>query len=419
MLFVYLYIVAMFVRPQDWVPGLIGLPTAFLIIPAGILVGLATNGRDFTRNPLVQNKLMFVYLGVIFISTTYNEGFALGWEQCVEFLKRVMVYFMIVLNVNTVDKLRRTLTFTLIVCGFIAYQAILQGVTGFSWGGQTPYPGYDEIRVRWYGDWDGPNVFGLLFVMAAGLAMERIFGREQNLFARLFGIGLMAAFFASIYYTNSRGAVLSVVVGTAYYFRAKLFKPHIAGIAATLLGGFLAFAPSRMSQVSSEEESAGQRTWLWEQGMGMLRDNPIFGVGRGQFASNTDLKLIAHNNYVQNFAELGLPGYFVFIALIWFSFIGTWRLARQRYDLPEPLRQSGRALQSMLIGYAACTFFVVMELDLLYLVFGLCAAAYLIGQKDCETLPAMRMTKFHAKMIVSGMCLIYFAIWLAAIKEIV
>ncbi len=419
MLFVYLYIVAMFVRPQDWVPGLIGVPTAFLIIPAGILVGLATNGRDFNRYPLVQNRLMFVYLGIIFIASTYNEGFAFGWEQFVTFLKRVMVYFMIVLNVNTVDKLRRTLTFILLVGAFIAYQAILQGTTGFSWGGQTPYPGYDVVRVRWYGDWDGPNVFGLLFVMLAGLAMERIFGREQSFFARIFGVGLMLAFFTSIYYTNSRGAVLSVLVGTGYYFRAKLFRPHIAGIAAVLVGGFLAFAPSRMSMVSSEEESAGQRTWLWEQGMAMLRESPIFGVGRGMFASHTDLKLIAHNNYVQNFAELGLPGYFVFIALMWFSFVGTWRLAQERHDLPEPLRQSGRALQSMLVGYAACTFFVVMELDLLYLVFGLCAAAYLIGQKNCETLPPSRMTNLDVKMIVGGMGLIYFAIWLAAVKEIV
>lgn len=419
MLFIYLYIIAMYVRPQDWVPGFIGLPTAFLIIPAGILVGLIYNSKDFSRNSMVQSPLMVVYLIVIFMATTYNEGASVGWEQFVEFLKRVLVFFLVVLNVNTVEKLRNTIGFMLLVCAFIAYQAILQGTTGMSWGGQTPYPGYDEIRVRWYGLWDGPNVFGLLFVMSAGLAMEYIFGKEQALFRRLWGLILMTSFMASIYYTNSRGAVLAVLVGTAYYFRSKLLKPHIAGTAGVGVVGLLAVAPSRMSTVNSEEDSASERTWLWEQGMGMLHESPLFGVGRGQFASNTDLQLIAHNNYVQNFAELGLPGYFIFIAFMWFSFVGTWRLAQEKYDLPEKLRQSGRALQSMLVGYAACTFFVVMEHDLLYLLFGLCAAAYMIGQKECEDLPPSKMTMFDFKMVIVGMATIYFAIWLAAVKEIV
>lgn len=418
MLFVYLYIIAMYVRPQDWVPGFVGLPTAFLIIPAGVLVGFMSNSRDFNRFPLIQNRLMIIYLGIIFAATAYNEGASTGFEQFVEFLKRVLVYFMIVLNVNTKEKLRKTITWMLLVSAFIAYQAILQGTTGFSWGGMTPYPGYEEIRVRWYGDWDGPNVYGILFVMAAAMALERIAGAGHSLFTRLFNLLLAGAFMWSIFFTNSRGAVLAVLVGIAFYFRAKLWKPHIAAIAVLVLGAALAVAPSRMSEVNSEEESAGERTWLWEQGMNMLNESPLFGVGRNQFARHTDLKLIAHNNYVQNFAELGLPGYFVFIALMWFSFKGSYMLTMKRYDVPEPLRQAGRGLTTLLVGYAAATFFVVMELDLLYLVFGLCGAAYLIGLKECETLPPARMHKFDFQMILAGMAIIYGAIWLAAVKHI-
>ena len=68
---------------------------------------------------------------------------------------------------------------------------------------------------------------------------------------------------------------------------------------------------------------------------------------------------------------------------------------------------------------SAVTFFVVMELDLLYFIFGLCAAVYLVARRECVELPRLAFTAKDLMIIVGIMGGIIFMIWLAAVKKIV
>ena len=172
MIFVYLYIIAMYIRPQDWVPGFIGFPTAFVIIPLGVLFGVYQRMQSPKAYQMPQNYLFAFYLAITFLSTMINVDMSSAIHWTVEFLKRTMLFFMIVLNVNTLQKLRNVLAFVLLVSLFLGYQAYLQAVEGASWGGLTVFPGYDVIRVRWYGDWDGPNVLAILFLISSAISLE-------------------------------------------------------------------------------------------------------------------------------------------------------------------------------------------------------------------------------------------------------
>jgi len=414
-LFVYLYIIAMYIRPQDWVPGLVGFPTAFVIIPLGFIAGLL----QYQKNPQLyktpHNYLLPVYLLIIFISTLINVDMSVAVYWTIEFLKRILLFFMIVLNVNTTQKIKNVLAFVLLVTVFLGYQAFLQATQGQSWGGLSTFPGYDVIRIRWYGDWDGPNVLAILFLISSAISLEYILGKH-SLITRLINLGLIAVNFMAIYYTNSRGAVLAFVCGLIFFYHKRLMSRYTP-IMLGLLGLVFVLAPSRMTEVSSEEQSAGERTWLWEQGLGMLHENPIFGVGRGMFASNTDLKLIAHNNYVQNFAELGYAGFFVFISLLWFTFKGTYMVA-ETLPTSHSLKSYARMCSVILVMYGAATFFVVMELDLFYFVLGLATCVYLIARRESDAIPPFRYTFLDLKFVVAGMIVIQVAVWLAAIKHI-
>lgn len=415
---VYLYLIALYVRPQDWVPVFLGWPTAYLIIPLGLVLGFIEYRRGPEKFQLPQNKILLVYLLVIFVSTLVNVDYSHAQEQLEMFAKRVAVFFMVIWALTTRERVYGAIWAMLLLSLFLAYQAILQGVTGENWGGMTPYPGYSEIRVRWYGDWDGPNVFGILFVMAYAVTLDLVFG-AHSLLTRVFALSLMLSYVVSIYYTNSRGAVLAIACTTLFYFMNKFRSIFAVLVVTVLVGGILALGPSRMSEVSSKETSAHERTWLWEQGLQMLKENPFLGVGRGQFVKKVDLELIAHNNYVQNFAETGLIGFFCFIAMLWFSFKGNMMLSDPKYEVDPKFVSLGRMMTATIVGYAAVTFFVVMELDLLYFMFGVSASVYLVASRQHSALPRIEMTKRDVQIITGGMVLLIGLIWLAAVKEII
>lgn len=416
---IFLYLVSLYVRPQDWVPSLMGMPTNDILIPLGLVIGFMNYSQNPSEFQIPQIKLLFFYLVVIFLSTFISVDAGTAIEQFIIFLKRVLVFIMVVWLVNTKEKLISVVYMVFLMSIFLAYQAILQALTGESWGGLTSFPGYTEIRVRWYGDWDGPNVYGLLFVISAAMSID-LFARKTNtLGVKLFGMGLFGLFMYAIYFTNSRGAVLAVICALVFYFKSyfKLWKAVLLGVA--VVSAIVLVGPSRMSEVSSSESSAGERVWLWEQGLEMLVDNPLLGIGRGQFAAASELKLIAHNNYVQNFAELGLLGFFCFTAILWFCFKGNYYVSKLVEGVDGRIVAANGMLTAALIGYLATTFFVVMELDLLYFVLGLSAAAYLVARKESDQVPVISLSKKDLLIILSGMFGLIFMIWLAAVKEII
>src|SRR5688572_23234199 len=166
----------MYVRPQDWVPGLVGLPTAIILTPLGLVVSLPDYLRDRERFRTPQNTLLAAYLAVIFFSTLVAVGPSTAIDQLWIFTKRAMLFVMVVWALTSAEQIYRVVWAILLMSLFLAFQAVLQATTGESWGGLTPFPGYEEVRVRWHGDWDGPNVFGILFVLSTAIALELALG---------------------------------------------------------------------------------------------------------------------------------------------------------------------------------------------------------------------------------------------------
>lgn len=411
------YLIALLIRPQDWFEPVKGLPTGYVISLAMVVVGFAAYVRERDKYAIPQNKMMPVYVVVVFVATLLSVDFSTGLDQGIAYFKRALVFFSVVWLVNSKERVHFTVVCYLVLAIVLSTQAITQALTGTSWGGQIPEPGYSEIRVRWHGDWDGPNVFSMLFIIAVGMAMEYLFG-PYGFMTRLFALFAMSMSFVAIYYTNSRGAVLSILGMMAYYFKDRFTKKMAITLAVGVGLAVVTLAPSRMSEVSSKESSAHERTWLWEQGLQLLKENPVFGIGRGQFHKRVDLQLLAHNNYVQNFAELGLVGFFCFMSFLWFCWKGGTVIKSNAASLSPGVASFGRMVSAMLVGYCICTFFVVMELDLLYFIMGLCMAIYLVARRENESLERFQHTKADLRMILMGMGAIIFAVWLAAVKQI-
>ena len=151
----------------------------------------------------------------------------------------------------------------------------------------------------------------------------------------------------------------------------------------------------------------------------MLRKNPVLGVGRGQFSRRVDSGLLAHNNYVQNFAELGLAGFFCFMSLLYFTWRGGYLMSRLPHVNDARLPSLGRMVTGTIAGYCLVTFFVVMELDILYFTLGLCTAMYCVARREVAELPVLRLTRRDISVVCGTAGAIVVAIWLISVKSIV
>jgi len=405
MIFIYLYLIFLYIRPQDWVPAFYGFPTAMTVIPMGLLAGFLRKQQNPDLYILPQTTLVPYYLIMILVGTTIAAGFATALSEFIEFLLRGMVFFMVVWNVDTPKRLKSVINFTIGLTLFLAYQGVMQGETGQCWGGMTVFPGYEEIRIRWYGDWDGPNVLGILFVVGIALMLEYAFGpwKQHGLITRLLALAAIGYAGQAMFFTNSRGAILATLVGILFFFRKEFVKPYFLVLGTVVLIGAIAAMPSRMTEVNSEEESAHERIQLWDNGINMLRAHPLTGVGKGQFSKHSKLRLIAHNNYVQNFGESGFPGYYIFMALLWYSIWYNMTMDRPEYNVPDEVCGAGRMMVAAFIGYMASTFFVVMENDLLFYFFGLAAATQVTALNCSKDFPRPQFTAWDRNIIIAIM----------------
>ena len=109
------------------------------------------------------------------------------------------------------------------------------------------------------------------------------------------------------------------------------------------LGGLL-LAPSaiteRLSTIGEyeQDDSAQARLAAWATAGEMIKANPAFGVGFGHFQDNYKRydprrklggggrAFVAHNSYLQIWAECGTPTFLLYLSLILLSFLDLWRL---------------------------------------------------------------------------------------------
>jgi len=171
-----------------------------------------------------------------------------------------------------------------------------------------------DERVRYRGDLHDPNEVALA-ICAGGLSLLIGFAMRKRNPAAVFFYGLAAAIvFYTVYMTQSRGGLVAgLLVPGVFIVRRYGFKSLIpammVGVPVLLLGG---------RSGENAEQSTLERYEAWSTGISMFKSNPVLGVGARQFGEHH--YLTAHNSFVLTFAELGFPGFFLFVAIMYLSF---------------------------------------------------------------------------------------------------
>lgn len=368
-----LYLFCTFIRPQEWVPALLGKPLVnglallmFFFLCAERLMGSKTG---FLKVP--QNKLMAgFYLAVVMshVSHVYLAGAIAAIKA---FLVIFLLYFIILNGVNTFRKYKIAVWLMVLLITVLVFQGMDQVRDGYGWAGQLPVLQGGRLtplitRITWVGIFNDPNDLALTFVIAIGIALPFIFGRT-NIIAWSLSIFLAGLLCYGVYLTNSRGGLLALMA-TVYMFMVRrtgkiFWGSVIGGILASVI---LILGPSRMGMLSSSEASAYSRVEYWYQSILFLKSNPLFGIGFNMYTDT--MPQTAHNSYALAFAELGMFGYFMWMGLLYVSFQGLTRIQEQ---VPR-LYNYALGLQCGLVGFCAAAFFLSRTYVIIpYLMFAL------------------------------------------------
>ena len=280
------------------------------------------------------------------------------WSSC---------YFLIRAAVTTQRQLTGLIYLLIGLNVFQAVNGIVQYHTGVGLGNVQ----MTLDRIYGTGIFNDPNDLGMTFVMAVPLLVFVLSRAGNWAILRLLAFVGLVLVLAGIYYTNSRGSLVGL--GAALVAMSFLRFRNIAGtvVAVALLSVIVVAAPSRGGEMNASESSAQSRIQSWAEGWSMFKMHPITGVGFGQY-TEYHVK-VAHNSFVETFAELGLLGALCLVGMFYWYFKGI-RLIPEANVESAPWR---RALLASAIGVLTCAWFLSRQyVPIFYvlLAMGACAA---------------------------------------------
>jgi len=320
--FVYLlaYVAVLYIRPHQYVDALEGVPVLSALLGLAVVVWLARQTKSFEAS---QHRILLVLTVLMSFSvalTGWGGGAVAVWTT--DFGPILLLFYMVATTVDSLPKLRVIFLLLTVAAGIMALHGINQNQNelGIGWTGAALVDG----RITYLGFLNDPNDLGMSLLMTLPMCL---YLANRGGFLRRWtfrAIGLLILY--GVFLTNSRGAILGLGAMLLAYGIGRFGLWRSLIIVPLMAAPLIALAPSRIGEISAEEDSAAGRVEAWYEGFQMLRAHPLFGVGKGLFTEHH--YLTAHNSYMLAVAELGLVGYFVWLSNIVLTVAMLWTMVR-------------------------------------------------------------------------------------------
>ena len=379
---------------------------AFLLRPSGARVSPA-----FSVLPV---RLLSLLAGVICVSAVM--GLSIGASGNFILTSLIPVFFLfgfIVFSVQSVDALKGMVWAMMMAVFAVAFTSVFLSDA-------IHFDGYR--RLGGAGMYDG-NDIGVVFLTGVPLALAIVASRgwmSRVMSVMAIGLALTALLLAA-----SRGGFIGLIVGgSAMLVLTPGWSPvRKTCVAVAIVVGVLALAPDGYWQLMASllEPTADYnvtsetgRVAIWTRGLGYVAQFPVLGVGPDNFIragwmisdigqvglAGVGLRdQVAHNTFLQVWAELGTVG-----LLVWLAIIGTGIVAplKLRTRFPSWWLKHGTTDQRFLyllssylpaayIGFSVTSFFVTHAYtSIFYALTGICAGFLIVSERELRSLKQAR-----------------------------
>jgi len=279
---------------------------------------------DLVRNPLNIPIAAFLVVAAIGVITAIDLKHSLKGYMT---LSWIFIFFLTVNNVRDVTQFKKLMGILVLIITIAGAYGIFQHFTRIDFFGNVKY--LQKTLARSNGFFDSPQTFGnymlLAFPTVIGLSFYTNKVREKC-WLQLSSLIILAA----IIFSYVRGVWLGLIGGLIFMsiLRSRKFLLSVVGtIMAVIL--LLAALPSlkftrRVMETFKSERPVGDRIYLLEGSLNIIRDYPITGVGwegfrkvypRYKLPETGKVGCNAHNNFLDVAVDSGLLGLGIFL---WF-----------------------------------------------------------------------------------------------------
>lgn len=322
-------------------PGLSFAKIAGLLLAISWVATLATRNdakSDFMSAHPVPTYVVVLFLSWAAVSQLWAED---SGEALTAFTRLALNAVLFLIIFTAVRTPNQAIGF---VAAFVA-GASLDALYGILFASSDP-----ASSSRLESSITNPNELATILVMALVLSFGLAVALKDIPLARLGALGAGALCTAGIFLTGSRGGLVALAVAVAAFllvgarWRGR-FLLVVAAVAVAGVGYFNYVAsPEIRSHVSNVGSGTG-RLDLWTVGWRMVEEEPLHGVGAGNFPVSSVHYLlepgaieradyivgspkVAHNTYLELWAELGIVGLALFLCVAGFCLLSALRAAR-------------------------------------------------------------------------------------------
>ena len=300
----FLIFITVFLIPMYLIRfGVFGIPTnvleisIYLTFLSFIFEGPWINWKELYKNykPYIFS-IALIFSGLILstlINQNYREGFGIikGW-----FFDPLLFSFVLIHKMKTredIENILKTFYFSALAVGIIAFEYLFYGRLTFDRRLQAFYtsPNYLAMFLS-------PAVFVGFYLMKNAEPIKGI--RKYAMPITLFLILLI------IFFTYSYASWISIILSFLIVsFIAKKINKKIILILILII--FIAFLTQlgnpKLKDIFSERSSLSSRIMIWKSSALMIKNNPIFGIGPGNFQN----KYLEYQKYFPPYLEWAVP----------------------------------------------------------------------------------------------------------------
>jgi O-antigen ligase len=329
-----IFSVLLFFRPQDQVAALGRLHVSDMAAAIGLGAMIFLNlsrGQSITR--VTPELAAVLAVGAVILASVPTSVWPGGSVAVFtdQFLKVALIFMLMVNSVTSPRRIERICWVIVLAFGYISVLAWRDYALG-----RNLYDGH-RVGGAAGGFFENPN--DLALNIAAFLPLTIMYVKRPGpMFKRLVCAVIVVLMLGALVFTKSR----SGMVGTVAMFGVFLLVTRSL-TPATILGGVVAamlvmpMMPQtfwdRMASITDESKdetgSREARRVLLEQAWMLFLENPITGVGAGQFQNygppgRAEKWRVTHNVMLQIAAEIGIFGLIAFTFLVWRGFSAAW-----------------------------------------------------------------------------------------------
>ena len=334
-----IFTAVLFLRPQDLFPPLEVLHLAevsALIGLVSLVVGRLAQRQPITRiTPEFAGVLAFGAIILLTAPFSIWPGGAVSTFTDL-YLKVTLVYLLAVNALISPKRLERMTWLLVLVIGFLAFRAVFdyaRGVNMISRG--------TRVRGSVGGLMENPNDLALHMVVFLPLAVFMAM-RPGSPIKRLVAAGVAFCMLGAIVASGSRGGFLGfAAMALVLAVFAVRQRPAAAVVGLFVVMCSLPLVPDqywyRIASITDESkddyETSAARKRLYGEAIDAFVENPIWGVGAGQFKDYKPQARVeawheTHNVWLQVASELGVLGLAVFGFLMARAFGAVWQTRR-------------------------------------------------------------------------------------------